>query len=630
MDKGYVYILVNKSMPGLIKIGRTKKNPKDRAKELSSTTGVPTPFEVAYALCSFRHESLEKQIHIELANQRTNNNREFFETSVDEAKKLLNKLASPIDHALNFFSNIFPWYPRHTREDTYISPSTGKSIIPNGEFMIESRTGTPKVGINGNHYHSADNGFDQAKNANGIPESVRDHINIIIDNEELKINADHESLKEKTEKLSDEIEGLKKEREEAEKSVEGNQEVLTDNKLLLDKLTAASSLEILIDENTEDFNDKKAALAQLQSDFGGLPPGDSISRPRRSLRLYRLFGVFCVILSFALYFFYISAIDKGYLSNLPTPSESQDIDLERYTQLNDIFDPSSVFRAFQKANLWLIVFPFFALGLALVIHPLLTYGGKYQQEGKKKTAILCWLSVFLFVIVTFVFDCILALQVSKKIHEAKVLFGLEEGDWPIDPISPSTWDLNIWLVLFCGFLVSVLLSVLFHFTLEMWKEAQTQDVDDEIRTRKEIRALETQLKGQEDTIRERQNRLNRVKEELKSKYNEIDMSALSAEIGKCESNIEHLIERINQGKSRIESIKSEIREKQSRIDDLNALIAKKAIDIVKLRANVSEFVSGWTKFLAAAKGDASEDVRTVQKIAESTLEKYFQSSTSLE
>lgn len=610
-------------MPGLVKIGQTTKSPEERAKELSSPTGVPTPFEVAYALRSSRYENLEKQMHDALANRRSNNNREFFEVSVDEAKALLNKLASPIERILNFLGSIFLWQPQHTREDTSIKHSTGKSTaVPKGEFMIEPKGGIPKVGVDGKPYYSESNGFHKATNAKGIPESVRDHINIIIDNEELAINANHEFSRERIEVLSDEITDLKKAEEETKGLIIKNQEALEDNKLLLDKLEAASQLETSIDGKSEEINDKLVNLSGLQEDMNGLPPDDAIFR-HRSLRLYRLFGVFCVILSLALYFFYISAIDKGYLSNLPTPSESQDIDLERYTQLNDIFDPSSVFRAFQKANLWLIVFPFFALGLALVIHPLLTYGGKYQQEGKKNAAIVCWFGAFLFVIVTFIFDCILALQVSKKIHEAKVLFGLVEGDWLISPLRPQTWDLNIWLVLFCGFLVSLLLSVLFHFTLEMWKEARTQDVDDKISIKKEIGELETKLKGLENTKLAMSDKFESAKEELKGKYDEIDVFALGAEISKYESNIEHLKERINEDKERIKNIQSEIKEKENKIEGLNILIAKKAIDIVKLKSNVSEFVSGWTKFLAAAKSDASDDIVKVQQVAEDTLKEYF-------
>ncbi len=47
---GYVYVLTNPAIPGLVKIGRTSRTPAIRAAELSEPTGVPCPFEVAYAL----------------------------------------------------------------------------------------------------------------------------------------------------------------------------------------------------------------------------------------------------------------------------------------------------------------------------------------------------------------------------------------------------------------------------------------------------------------------------------------------------------------------------------------------------------------------------------------------------
>ena len=44
VDKeGWVYILTNEAMPGLVKIGYTMNDPAIRAEELSSDTGVPLP-----------------------------------------------------------------------------------------------------------------------------------------------------------------------------------------------------------------------------------------------------------------------------------------------------------------------------------------------------------------------------------------------------------------------------------------------------------------------------------------------------------------------------------------------------------------------------------------------------------
>jgi hypothetical protein len=48
MSAGFVYVLLNSSMPGVIKVGKTTRTPSERVEELSGVTGVPTPFIVAY------------------------------------------------------------------------------------------------------------------------------------------------------------------------------------------------------------------------------------------------------------------------------------------------------------------------------------------------------------------------------------------------------------------------------------------------------------------------------------------------------------------------------------------------------------------------------------------------------
>ena len=89
---GYVYILENDSMPGLIKIGKTSRDSIERAKELSATTGVPTPFKVAFELPSEKYEKLEREMHGRLADYRVASNREFFEYPVNKAISLLKEL----------------------------------------------------------------------------------------------------------------------------------------------------------------------------------------------------------------------------------------------------------------------------------------------------------------------------------------------------------------------------------------------------------------------------------------------------------------------------------------------------------------------------------------------------------
>jgi hypothetical protein len=94
MNPGYVYILINPSMPGLIKIGRTLRDSRERARELY-TTGIPTPFQVAFELFSEKHDVLEDSAHNELADFRVSGRREFFRYPLDKAIRLLQVLNSP-------------------------------------------------------------------------------------------------------------------------------------------------------------------------------------------------------------------------------------------------------------------------------------------------------------------------------------------------------------------------------------------------------------------------------------------------------------------------------------------------------------------------------------------------------
>jgi hypothetical protein len=77
MAKGFLYVARNKSMPGLLKIGRTDRIPDARMSELFST-GVPEPFELVYYALTSDAKADEAKVHQILDRFRHRNNREFF------------------------------------------------------------------------------------------------------------------------------------------------------------------------------------------------------------------------------------------------------------------------------------------------------------------------------------------------------------------------------------------------------------------------------------------------------------------------------------------------------------------------------------------------------------------------
>ncbi len=83
--KGFVYVLSNPSMPGMLKIGKTTRRPEQRVAELNAASGVPTPFRIEATVAANDVHALEQRVHDILKAQRVNRNREFFETSVENA-----------------------------------------------------------------------------------------------------------------------------------------------------------------------------------------------------------------------------------------------------------------------------------------------------------------------------------------------------------------------------------------------------------------------------------------------------------------------------------------------------------------------------------------------------------------
>ncbi len=85
-NAGYIYVLINPSMEGLLKIGKTTRDPEGRAKELSAATGVPTPFYLAYKAYFHDCTKAEQYVHarLERMNYRLAANREFFRVPLEQ------------------------------------------------------------------------------------------------------------------------------------------------------------------------------------------------------------------------------------------------------------------------------------------------------------------------------------------------------------------------------------------------------------------------------------------------------------------------------------------------------------------------------------------------------------------
>jgi len=118
-NSGYVYAMINPSLEGMVKVGKTKRDPQQRATELSSATGVPSPFVVAYEIFLRDCTKGEGFVHAYLSHKgyRIADNREFFNAPLNEIIDAMLYAKNMIGAALDEYEN----QENDSNFDTYVS-----------------------------------------------------------------------------------------------------------------------------------------------------------------------------------------------------------------------------------------------------------------------------------------------------------------------------------------------------------------------------------------------------------------------------------------------------------------------------------------------------------------------------
>ena len=115
---GYVYILSNVDLPGLLKIGMTNRKPETRALEISSSTGVVSKFRIEY-YCKVNDRFLaEKASHNRLKNYHYK--KEFFKADIATAIYCVETISVPIERV----------FIRKENEEKLIDYAIEKNVIP--------------------------------------------------------------------------------------------------------------------------------------------------------------------------------------------------------------------------------------------------------------------------------------------------------------------------------------------------------------------------------------------------------------------------------------------------------------------------------------------------------------------
>lgn len=96
----YVYVLVNRSIPGMVKIGMTTDTPVKRARDINRATGVPTPWICVWSLKCYASRILEQRVHEYLSEYRVADNREMFYVDSVTAQRVIEDLGKDFTNCL--------------------------------------------------------------------------------------------------------------------------------------------------------------------------------------------------------------------------------------------------------------------------------------------------------------------------------------------------------------------------------------------------------------------------------------------------------------------------------------------------------------------------------------------------
>jgi T5orf172 domain len=147
-----VYVPTNPAMPGLVKIGKTTQlEVEERMKQLYGT-GVPVPFDCAFA-CKVKDASeVEKALHFAFGNGRINPNREFFKIEAERVIAVL-KLLKVDDITVQFEQQLeadVEAIDKQSAENLKNSKRPRMNFyeigIPNGSILV-SRDGQVQVTV---------------------------------------------------------------------------------------------------------------------------------------------------------------------------------------------------------------------------------------------------------------------------------------------------------------------------------------------------------------------------------------------------------------------------------------------------------------------------------------------------
>jgi hypothetical protein len=287
------------------------------------------------------------------------------------------------------------------------------------------------------------------------------------------------------------------------------------------------------EEEISNIKDKSQVLENkmehLKKDIISVRENPESIMPDKTSKVSFVIGLLILsALSIYLFVFYSSASFSAFFKQFS---------LNEIGVANSIFDSQAMSRAYQDGLTELILIismPFVFIGLGFLIH-------KFQEQK----GFLKFVKIGFLIIITFIFDAILAFEITEKIYNIKAQNSFT--DIPKYTFELAFISMEFWLIIFAGFIVYLIWGLVFDFTIETYEK------------------------------------LNVVKQAIKAKHSEIEIYK----------------EQLNENESKVNELKQSINVLKINCKKINCKIDGIIIDTAEFDKILHEFLSGWTHWMSA-------------------------------
>lgn len=215
--------------------------------------------------------------------------------------------------------------------------------------------------------------------------------------------------------------------------------------------------------------------------------------------------VILFFLTIYLFIFYSSAAYSAFFKHF-TPDDTK--------IAQAIFDAQAVSKAWSEGLtelIFILAIPAVFLGLGFLIH-------KFSEEK----GLLRYLKISGLIVVTFIFDLIIAYAIVKAIYEIKI--GGMFQQMPPMTLRGVFDEVNFWIIIFAGFVVYIIWGLVFSFTM---KEYEKMD------------KVRYTIKNKEQKLAEYKSECKRIKEKILNLQS--DKTSIQGEIDKLKIQIESYV-----------------------------------------------------------------------------------------